>query len=59
MQQPKTLTITQAAAYLGIPKRTLYLMITDGRFAVSPIAAIRPRRWNVEDLDAWRLDRAN
>lgn len=51
----KTLTLTQLSEYLGIKKRTLYTMIEDGRFPVSPILGSHPRRWNVEDVDAWRL----
>lgn len=51
----KTLTLTQLSEYLGIKKRTLYTMIEDGRFPVPPILGSHPRRWNVEDVDAWRL----
>lgn len=50
----RTLTLTQMAIYLGIPKTSLYDMIKDGRFPVEPIKGITPRRWNVEDIDAWR-----
>jgi len=50
----KTLSLTQMSEYLGIPKRTLYDMIKDKRFKVDPIKGTRPRRWNVEDIDAWR-----
>lgn len=53
----KTLTLTELANYLGIPKRTLYDMISDGRFTVEPIAHLTPRRWNIEDVDAWRFGR--
>jgi excisionase family DNA binding protein len=52
--QARTLTLSQAAQYLGIAKRSFYRMIGDGRFDVPSIPDIRPRRWNVEDLDAWR-----
>lgn len=51
----KTLTLTELAEYLGIPKRTLYNMINDGRFIVQPIKNLTPRRWNIEAIDAWRL----
>jgi excisionase family DNA binding protein len=51
----KTLSLTQLADYLGIDRRTLYNMIYDGRFPVSPIKGLHPRRWNVEDVDAWRI----
>lgn len=54
MKQPKTLTLTGVAEHLGIPKRTLYDMMQDGRFDVDPIKGILPRRWNVEDVDKWR-----
>lgn len=50
----KTLNLTQLAEYLGIKKRTLYNMIEDGRFPVPPIKGTDPRRWNIEDVDAWR-----
>lgn len=52
----KILTLTQLAEYLGIPKRTLHNMIKDGRFPVPPIKNLNPRRWNIEDIDLWRLD---
>lgn len=48
------LTLTQLAAYTGIPKRTLYDMIDDGRFPVPPIKGTQPRRWDVDAVDAWR-----
>lgn len=50
----KTMTLTQTANYLGIPKTTLYDMIKDGRFKVEPIKGMSPRRWNIEDIDKWR-----
>lgn len=53
-ETPRTMTITKAAQYLGLGKRTLYQMLKDGRFAVDPIKGSNPRRWNKEDLDAWR-----
>ena len=51
----KTLTLTELAEYLGIPKRTLYNMIKDRRFTIEPIKNLSPRRWNIEEIDAWRL----
>jgi len=53
----KLLTLTELAEYLGIPKRTLYRMIEDGRFAVQPVKGTDPRRWNVEDVNAWIKDK--
>jgi len=53
--QGKTLSITDAARYLGYSRKTLYNMVKDGRFPVDPIPDIYPRRWNIEDLDAWRF----
>jgi excisionase family DNA binding protein len=53
----KTLTLTELSEYLGIPRRSLYRMIERGIFNVEPIPHIRPRRWNVEQVDAWRLGR--
>lgn len=49
----KLLTLTELADFLGIPKRTLYRMIEDGRFPVQPIKGTDPRRWNVEDVEKW------
>lgn len=50
-----TLTLTELADHITIPKRTLYDMIKDKRFPVDPIKGSNPRRWNVEDVDAWRF----
>lgn len=50
-----TVTLTDLAKYLNIPKRTLYDMIEDGRFPVEPIKDIKPRRWNIEEVDQWRF----
>ena len=52
-----TKNLTQLAEYLTIPKRTFYQMIKDGRFPVEPIKGTNPRRWNVEDADAWRFSK--
>jgi excisionase family DNA binding protein len=49
-----TLTLTELAHYIGINKRTLFRMIQDKRFTVPAIEGLYPRRWNVEDVDAWR-----
>ncbi len=49
----KLLTLTELADFLGIPKRTLYRMIEDGRFPVQPIKGTDPRRWNVEEVESW------
>lgn len=43
-----------AARYLGMSRKTLYNMMKDGRFTVTPIPGTSPRRWNVEELDQWR-----
>lgn len=51
----KIMTLTQLALYLGVQKRTLYRMLDDGRFSVDPIPNTKPRRWRIEDVDAWRL----
>jgi len=50
----KILKLIDVARYLGIPKRTLYDMLSDGRFSVEPIPGTKPRRWNIDDIDAWR-----
>jgi len=50
----KILNLTEVAEHLGIPKRTLYDMITDRRFPVEPIKGTQPRRWNIDAIEAWR-----
>lgn len=50
----KTLILTEVAKYLGIKRRNFYNMVKDGRFPVEPIKNSHPRRWNIEDIDAWR-----
>lgn len=50
----KTLTLQKLSNYLGIPRRTLYRMIAEGRFEVAPIKGTHPRLWNKEDVDKWR-----
>lgn len=50
----KTLTLTGLVLYLGISRRTLYDMISDGRFPVKPIKGTKPRRWNIDAIDVWR-----
>lgn len=50
----KILKLVDVARHLTIPVRTLYDMIDDGRFNVKPIEGMKPRRWNIEDVDAWR-----
>jgi len=49
----KILRIKDVALYLGVPVRTLYDMLRDGRFPVKPIPHTKPRRWNVEHIDVW------
>lgn len=48
-----TMNLTQLSEYIGIPKRTLYDMIADGRFTVEPIKGTDPRRWYVKHVDEW------
>ena len=50
----QTLTLARAARYLGVSRAGLYNMLKDGRFPVTPIPGTQPRRWNKDDLDAWR-----
>lgn len=50
----QTFTLTVAARYLGVTRQTLYNMLKDGRFPVTPIPGTNPRRWNKSDLDAWK-----
>lgn len=49
-----TLPLHKVAEYIGIKRRTLYNMLEDGRFPVASIPGVLPRRWNIDDLDAWR-----
>lgn len=49
----KLLNLTELSKHVSIPKRTLFNMITDGRFPVKPVEGLRPRRWSVELVDAW------
>jgi predicted DNA-binding transcriptional regulator AlpA len=51
---PKILKLVDVARHLGVPVRTLYDMIADGRFPVPSIPNSKPRRWNIEDVEAWR-----
>lgn len=51
----KTLSLAEVADHLGIHKRTLYTMFMDGRFPVAPVKGSDPRRWNIEDVESWRL----
>lgn len=50
----KTLCLADVALYIGVSRRSIYNMLKDGRFSVEPIPNTRPRRWNIEALDAWR-----
>lgn len=50
----QTLPLAKVARYLGYSRASLYNMLKDGRFPVQPIPGTQPRRWNVDDLDAWR-----
>lgn len=49
----KTLNLTELAAHVGIPKRTLFNMVRDGRFPVEPIIKNTPRIWSTEQVDKW------
>lgn len=50
----KTLKLTALAQYVGVSRRTFYVMIQDGRFPVLPIPGTSPRLWDVDAVDAWR-----
>lgn len=56
MTEQKTLSLSELSEYIGVKRRTLYLMIQDGRFSVESIKGTKPRRWNVEDIDKWRFE---
>ena len=49
----KTLKLKKVAQHIGVPLRTLYRMLDDGRFPVAPIPGTKPRIWNTADVDAW------
>lgn len=49
----KIMSLTKVAAYIGVPKRSLYRMLNDGRFPVQPIPKTSPRMWATADVDAW------
>ena len=53
----KTLTLTKLSEYLEIPKRTLYRMISDGRFPVEHINGTKPKLWDRETVEKWRLNK--
>lgn len=48
-----TMTLTDVSKHVGIKRRTLYNMLNDGRFPVKCIPGTNPRRWNVNDVNAW------
>ena len=52
-ENDKTLNLTKTAAYIGIKKRTMHNMLNEKRFPVEALPGIHPRRWSLEDLDAW------
>ncbi len=49
----KLLTATRVAEHLGIARQTLYVWIDSGRFPVEPAPGTKPRRWRLEELNAW------
>jgi|AntAceMinimDraft_6_1070360.scaffolds.fasta_scaffold11973_7 predicted DNA-binding transcriptional regulator AlpA len=51
----KILKLTDIAQHLGVPVRTLYQMLKTERFPVAPIPGTKPRRWNFDDVETWRL----
>lgn len=53
--KPKTLNLTGVAERLGISRKTMFNRIRNGKFPVPAIPDTYPRRWNVEDVDAWRF----
>lgn len=53
----RTLIAVELAPYIGVSRKTLYNMINDKRFSVEPIPGTKPRRWYIEDVDAWLAGR--
>lgn len=54
-ESPKTLTLTAVADEVGVTRKTLYTMISDGRFPVKPIKGTQPPRWNPDAVAAWKV----
>lgn len=48
-----SLNVTQLAEHIGVARRTMYMMLKDGRFAVRPIKGTKPRRWSTAAVDKW------
>lgn len=53
MPEKPTLTLTELADRIGMPKRTIYNQLGRGDFPLEPLPRIRPRRWSTEAVDAW------
>lgn len=51
----KLLKTTQAAAYLGVSRWTIYDLVRDGR--LRPIVGLKSWRFTVEDLDSVKWER--
>lgn len=51
--EKKLLNLTELSKHIGIPKRTLFNMVEDGRFPVKPVEGLMPRRWSVVSVDEW------
>lgn len=54
--EKKLLTLTEFAAYLGMSRKTLYKKLKDGTIPVQAVRGIHPKKWNIEDIDEWRLN---
>lgn len=52
-ESPRLLKLVDVAKHIGVPIRTLYVWLDDGRFPVPPVAGTKPRRWNAAHIDAW------
>ncbi|PZP39392.1 MAG: hypothetical protein DI598_20005 [Pseudopedobacter saltans] len=51
---PMLVNLTKMSEYLKISRRTLYNMISDGRFSVPAVKGTKPRLWNMSEVEEWR-----
>jgi predicted DNA-binding transcriptional regulator AlpA len=46
------MNLTEVAQHLGMPYRTLYNMVRQGRFSIPSVKGITPAKWLRADIDA-------
>lgn len=52
--EKRLLTAPQVAQYLGVPRRTFYNWLKCDKFPVRPVDGLKPHRWSVDSIEAWR-----